>query len=72
MMTVEMRINNLNDLRRYKNYGLREVADRMGITKSYLSYIEKGKRNLTPELAAKLADVYDLDVETIKQLYWNS
>lgn len=46
-----------------------ELANRVGISQSYLSYIESGDKNVDLSLAIKLCDVLDLEIqEFIRQL----
>ena len=39
-----------------------ELAEKVGITQVYLSYLERGERNIDLALALKLCDVLDLDI----------
>lgn len=40
-----------------------ELAERVGITQTYLSCIERGKRNIDLALALKLCDALDVDMQ---------
>lgn len=53
------------------NAGLQRkfVAQKVGITGKHLNDIEAGKVNLTDNVAKRLANVYNIDVETIKKIY---
>ena len=42
-----------------------QLADKMGISKSEVSLVIHGKRNITPELAIKLEKALDIDA-----VYW--
>ena len=47
----------------------KELADRVGITQSYLSYLESGVKCIDLSLAIKICDVLGLEIqEFIKQL----
>jgi len=41
-------------------YNQQQAADRLGVTQAYLSMLERGERNPSPELARKLMHVYGL------------
>lgn len=45
----------LHYTRKNKNISLSKLAEYLGISKGYLSLIEKGKRNLSYDLAVKIA-----------------
>ena len=49
------------------DYGeiLKNMADKLEMTASYLSAIECGKRNIPEELILKLKDIYKLDEEKV-------
>lgn len=44
-----------------------EVADAMGIERTYLSKLETGKRPVTDELIPKIAKVHELDVAEVSE-----
>lgn len=57
--------NIIRVLRTWKGFSQRELARRTGVSYSLISYIEKGARNLTPEVESRVRRVLDLDNETI-------
>lgn len=48
----------LQETRKAQGLSLREAANQAGISNAQISMIETGKRNLTKEVAEKLAEVY--------------
>ena len=46
-----------------------EVARRLNISKSYLSLIESGKRRLSLDLAEKMAEEYEVNIEVVLHAY---
>ncbi|MDL2211536.1 helix-turn-helix domain-containing protein, partial [Erysipelotrichaceae bacterium OttesenSCG-928-M19] len=50
----------LHYTRKNKKISLEELATQLGISKSYLSLIEKGSRKLSYDLAVKIADYLDM------------
>jgi transcriptional regulator with XRE-family HTH domain len=48
----------LSKIREFKGLSLEQLAQRVGVSKSYLSKIEKGQRPLPDALLGKLAEVY--------------
>ena len=52
-------------LRVFSNYKSGELAKELGISKSYLSEIEHGKKKPTIELLEKYAEIFDVKVSTI-------
>jgi len=60
------------NLRNFRNKrGLRRnfVADAAGICGKHLNDIEGGRVNLTQKIAEKLAELYQLDVEEVFEMY---
>ncbi len=51
-------------LRRERRQTQVELAERLGISASYLNLIEHNQRPLTLALLARLAEIYDIDLET--------
>ena len=47
---------------------LKDMADKLSITPSYLSSIENGKRNPSYDIVQKISAVYQFDPETHDQL----
>ncbi len=60
--------NTLKELREKRGHSLSDVAVKLGVDRSYVSYLEHGKRRMTLELAGKLAEVYGVDVNKIADL----
>lgn len=44
--------------RKDKGYTFSYIANQLGITKQYYSYIENGERRPSPELAKKISDLF--------------
>lgn len=55
--------------RERKRMSQSEVADALGISQSYLSYLEKGKREIDLALAFKVCDVLELDMRDFINKY---
>jgi transcriptional regulator with XRE-family HTH domain len=55
----------LRDLRRNRGLRLDDVAEKTGISKSYLSLLERGLREPTPVIAKKLGDFYGFKVTDV-------
>lgn len=47
---------------------LKDMASKLGVTSSYLSAVENGKRKIPEDWAEKISELYDLKQEEIKQL----
>ena len=47
----------------------KQIADQLGISPTFYSFIKNGKRPLTTELIEKISIIFSLDDKTIKQLY---
>jgi len=52
----------LRELRKAKGLSLRQVEKNTGVSNSYLSLVETGKRPASPEILRKLADLYDVSI----------
>ncbi len=48
---------------------LTRVAEEIGISKSYLSLLEKGKRKMSLDIAGGLSNAYGVSVDTILLAY---
>lgn len=57
--------NPLRVWRRYRDLTQQQVADRAGISKSYLSQLESGKRRGTPDVLARLAGALDVALDDL-------
>ena len=53
----------IKDIRKVKKMSGTEVAAKLEISSPYYYDIEKGKRNLSSEIAGKLADLFDVSVD---------
>lgn len=58
----------LRKLRIDKGEILKNMADKLGMTSSYLSAIECGKRNIPDDLIEKLTSIYCLDEKEQQEL----
>jgi XRE family transcriptional regulator, fatty acid utilization regulator len=52
-------------LRRERNLTQAQLAERLGISASYLNLIEHNRRSLSAPLLIKLADLFDLDLKSL-------
>lgn len=55
----------LRVFRQFHKYTQLEVAERLGISKSYLSEIESGKKIINTDLLQKFADLYEMPVSSL-------
>lgn len=55
----------LRDLRRGQGRSLRGAAMEIGIAPSHLSRLERGVRNVSPEIGHRIADYYGIDAELV-------
>ena len=58
----------LKELRNKANYTMLEVAERMGKTKSWLSEIENGRKNVYFEDAKWLCNLYGVSLQYLADL----
>ena len=58
-------VNPIRAWREYKQIKVKELAKRAGITPSYLSQIETGKRNPTIDTLKAIAEALAIDVEML-------
>ena len=54
-------------LRKSHNVTQQELAEHLGIERSYLSLIENGKRNANEEMLHKIAKFFDCDIDFLRQ-----
>ena len=65
-MDVRQRVGlNLQALRRAKGLSQEELAHRSGIHQTYLSGVERGKRNPSVMVMSRIAEALDADVEDL-------
>lgn len=58
----------LRHIRLDKDEYLKDMASKLGITSSYLSAIENGKRDMPSKLVRKIGDVYGLSSDMSEKL----
>ena len=56
--------NNIRSQRRARDISIAELARLIGITEGYLGLIERGQRGYTPLTLLRLADVFDVPIDT--------
>ncbi len=59
----------IRKLRKERKYTLTQLAAKLGIDSGALSKIENNKRKLDEKLLPKLAEIFDLDLATVKDEY---
>ena len=65
-MDVRERVGlNLQKLRRERGLSQEELADRANIHQTYLSGVERGKRNPTVTVLQRIADARGADIEDL-------
>lgn len=65
-MDVRLRIGtNLRDIRRERGLSQEELAHRAAVHQTYLSGLERGRRNPSVLVLAKIAGALDIDVEEL-------
>ncbi|WP_163099386.1 helix-turn-helix domain-containing protein [Peribacillus alkalitolerans] len=58
--------NLIKQIREQKGYSITELADKAGVSKSYLSYIERGiQQNPSLQVLSRLAKTLDTNVESL-------
>lgn len=57
MGTVVRFESNIRSLREAQNVSIRELSDRTGVNRGYLSWAERGRFNLTPDEINRIANV---------------
>lgn len=60
----------IREKRDIKGYSQEEVAELLGITQSYYSNIELGKRNVDLFLAMKICEVLDVNLKEFLTTYY--
>lgn len=53
------------------NHSLHEVAAELGVDTSVISRYENGKRAPIPEMLEKLAEYYEVDYESLRELHYD-
>jgi len=59
----------IRKLRQQKKFTLTQLAAKLGVDSGALSKIENSKRRLDEKLLPTLAEIFELDLETIKDEY---
>lgn len=52
-------LTGLKDIRDNHHFTMEQMSKKIGISKSYYSMLEKGERNLSYDLAVKIASVFN-------------
>lgn len=60
---------NLKELRANKGFQRKFVVAKVGISGKHLNDIEAGRVNLTDKVAARLSEIYGINVSNIKEMY---
>ena len=55
----------IRELRKEKNITQQELAEKLGVTGSYISYVESEKTNITLENALKIADYLNVSLDEL-------
>jgi transcriptional regulator with XRE-family HTH domain len=64
-MNVDIKVqfgNRLREIRTQKNISQERLAELAGLDRTYVSKIERGQRNISLEVAARLARALDIDI----------
>jgi len=61
-------VTTLKMLRESRGLTLQQVADHLGIDDSFVSRLERGKRRLSLDRAARLADLYGVTLKDVFDL----
>ncbi len=56
---------NLRTLRKRQGLSHKELANQLGCTRAYISYLESGKRTPHPELLFTIADFFGITVDSL-------
>ena len=65
MELITIPLNNLKKYRQEKNYSLKDMADRLGISKTFYFQIENGYRNLSYGNALKIALILETTTDIL-------
>ena len=58
----------LKDIRTYHRYSQDELANQLNVSKSYISEIENGKKNVTMTILKKYEECFDIPSSSIIEL----
>ena len=65
MKNTLKKIEKLQLIRNNKNISYKNIAEMLGVSKTYYWQIENGKRRLTYEFAKKIASIFNLKPDDI-------
>ncbi len=68
MQTAKGEAESLQELRVSRSLTIDNVAEVLGIDRSFVTYLEHGKRTMSLERAGQFADLYGVDVNMILSL----
>ena len=63
--TIELLIKNIKYFRTQKNFTQEKLSEISGISKDYLSEIERGKKTPSIKRLIKIAEALDIDIDQI-------
>lgn len=64
-------VTSLKELREVRKITLKELAESLGVTVAQASYLENGKRKISLDKAAKMAEIYNTTIDNIYKLVKN-
>lgn len=62
-------MNKLRKLRQCKNLSIKEVAEKLGLTRNAISQYENGRRTPSIKIMQNLSEVLDVDLQTIVKCF---
>ena len=62
-------MNKLRKLRQGKNLSIKEVAEKLGLTRNAISQYENGRRTPSIKIMQNLSEVFDVDLQTIVKCF---
>lgn len=65
LILADMRPNRLKELRQARGWSVRELAEKAGISHSYIVRIESGERGLSVDMAEKLGNALDVGPQQV-------
>ena len=69
MVTKGGTMNKLRKLRQCKNLSIKEVAEKLGLTRNAISQYENGRRTPSIKIMQNLSEVLDVDLQTIVKCF---
>ena len=64
---IETIAKNIKKYRLEKGLSQEELADKAGLHRTYISLLERKKKNVSVKILEKIADALDLDIKTLLQ-----